>query len=153
MGQQDNGTLLTSPWNMVMSQWHRFTTTPLQKIGQHPPEKEGKYGYFLLFTPPCVDSFHIAGTFSTNLSKGKWQNDTTKRPTWAQKVCHQGVKTSYMRFVTRGDMERQQAWSKPNPPMKKGRCVRPSKTPSTDIQQHRQGHHGAFSPELLYEPT
>lgn len=35
------------------------------------------------------------------------------------KVCHQEVKTSYMRFVTRGDMERQQAWSKPNPPWRK----------------------------------
>lgn len=39
-----------------------------------------------------------------------------KHPTLAQKVCHQGVKTSYMRFVTGGDMERQQVWSKPNPP-------------------------------------
>lgn len=28
--------------------------------------KKGKHGYFLLFTPPCVDSFYIAGDFSTN---------------------------------------------------------------------------------------
>lgn len=119
MGQQDNGTLLTSPWIMVMSPWHRFTSKPLQKKGQRTPEIEGKYGYFFLLSPPCVDFFHIAGAFSTNVSKRKWRNDTTKHPTWAQKVCHQGVKTSYMRLVTGGDMERPQTWSKPNPPWRK----------------------------------
>ncbi len=37
------------------------------------------------------------------------------------------------------------------PPVKKGRCVTSLKTLSTDIQQHRQRHHGAFSSEFLYE--
>lgn len=113
-----------------------------------PPERQAKT-WILPPMHPSTCRFTLLHFFpEMRVKKKKWYYVVSHRTT---KGLSSGGEDLLHETCPRRGYGKATGMKQTKPPMKKGRCVTSLKTPSTDIQQHRQRHHGAFSSEFVYE--